>query len=174
LRPGLCLRPHARMRPQDPVHALPLRGCGQVREPRATEQGCLARPRPTQGCAEQSFFMDPVLTGPSTPLGINAPERALLPGNLPISERYHRARSSTTRANSPAARTRQHVAASPVVPTHKVGLDGVLTEQHRHRIVDMSGRNVPVRVHALQSLNKSLFECVDHYRRLVARLCKAR
>ena len=84
--------------------------------------------------------------------------------NLPISERYHCARSATTRANSPAARTRQHVAASPVVPTHKVGLDGVLTEQHRHRIVDMSGRNVPVRVNALQSPNQSLFECVDHYR----------
>ena len=30
----------------------------------------------------------------------------------------------------------------------------------------MSGRNVPVCVHALQSLNQSLFECVDHYRRL--------
>jgi hypothetical protein len=27
----------------------------------------------------------------------------------------------------------------------------------------MSGRNVSVRVHALQSLNKSLFECVDHH-----------
>jgi hypothetical protein len=85
---------------------------------------------------------------------------------LPISERYHCARGATTRANSTAARTCQHVTASPVVPTHKVGLDGVLTEHHRHRIVDMSGRNVPVRVHALQSLNQSLFECVDHYRRL--------
>ena len=30
----------------------------------------------------------------------------------------------------------------------------------------MSGRNVTVRVHALQSVNQSLFECVDHYRRL--------
>jgi hypothetical protein len=29
--------------------------------------------------------------------------------------------------------------------------------------VDMSGRNVSVRIHALQSLNKSLFECVDHH-----------
>ena len=56
--------------------------------------------------------------------------------NLPISERYHCARSATTRANSTAARTRQHVTASPVIKTHKVGLDGVLTEQHRHRIVD--------------------------------------
>jgi hypothetical protein len=29
--------------------------------------------------------------------------------------------------------------------------------------VDMSGRNISVRVHGLQSLNKSLFECVDHH-----------
>ena len=66
-------------------------------------------------------------------------------------------------ANSTAARTCQHVTTSHVVPAHKVGADGVLSEQHRHWIVDMSGRNVSVRVHALQSLNKSLFECVDHH-----------
>jgi len=29
-------------------------------------------------------------------------------------------------------------------------------------VVDMSGRNVSVRLHALQSLNQSPFECVDH------------
>jgi hypothetical protein len=70
-----------------------------------------------------------------------------------LSERHHCARSATTRANSPAARTCQHVTASPVVPAHKVGLDGVLSEQHRHWILDMSGRYVPVDVHAVQSLN---------------------
>jgi hypothetical protein len=90
-------------------------------------------------------------------------KRTLLPANLAISERNHCARSATSRANSTPPRTRQHVAASPVVPTHKVGLDNVLSEQHCHRIVDMSGRYVPVRVHALQSFNKSLFECVDHH-----------
>ena len=47
-------------------------------------------------------------------------------------------------------------------------MDGVLTEQHRHRIVDTSGRNVPARVHALQSLNQSLFKCVDNCRRLAS------
>ena len=87
----------------------------------------------------------------------------LFPETSPISERHHRARSATSPANSPAARAGQHVTASAVVPTHEVGLDGVLTEQHRHRIVDMSGRDVPVRVHALQSLNQSLFERVDHH-----------
>ena len=80
-----------------------------------------------------------------------------------ISERYHSARSATALANSPAARTCQHVTTSRVVPAHKVRSEGVLSEQHRHWIVDMSGRNVSVRVHALQSLNKSLFECVDHH-----------
>ena len=83
--------------------------------------------------------------------------------DAPISKQYHSARSATTLANSPAARTCQHVTTSSVVPAHEVGSDGVLTEQHRHRIVDMSGGNVSVRVHALQSLNQSLFECVDYH-----------
>ena len=48
------------------------------------------------------------------------------------------------------------------VVAHQLSLDADFPEQHRHRIVDMSGRNVSVRVHALQSLNKSLFECVGH------------
>ena len=78
-------------------------------------------------------------------------------------ERYDCPRSATSRAKSPAARTRQHVTVSGVVPAHQVGLDGVLTERRRHRIVDVSGRDVPVRLHALQSLNQSLFECVAHH-----------
>jgi hypothetical protein len=80
-----------------------------------------------------------------------------------FSERHHRARSATTLANSPTARASQNVATSHVVPAHEVGSDGVPPERHRHRIVDMSGRNVSVRVHALQSLNQSLFECVAHH-----------
>ena len=80
----------------------------------------------------------------------------------PISERYYSARSATALANSPTARTCQHVTTSHVVPADKVGSEGLLSEQHRHWIVDMSGCNVSVRVHALQSLNKSLFNCVDH------------
>jgi hypothetical protein len=65
-------------------------------------------------------------------------------------------------ANSPAAGTCQHITTSHSVPAHKVGSDGFLSEQRRHWIVDVSGRNVAVSVHALQSLNKSLFERVDH------------
>jgi hypothetical protein len=80
-----------------------------------------------------------------------------------ISERDHNARSATALANSPAAGPCQHVTTSRVVPAHKVGSDGVLSEQHRRWIVDMSGRNVSMRVHGLQSLNKSLFECVDQH-----------
>ena len=82
--------------------------------------------------------------------------------DAPISERYHSPRSTAALANSPPAGTCQHVTTSHVVPPHKVPSDHVLSEQHRHWIVDMSGRNVSVRVHALQSFNKSLFECVDH------------
>src|SRR5208282_1451338 len=79
-----------------------------------------------------------------------------------FSERHYLARGATTLDSSPATRAGQHVATSHVVPAHQVSLDCVFPEQHRHRIVDMSGRNVSVRVHALQSLNQSLFECVDH------------
>ena len=52
---------------------------------------------------------------------------------------------------------------SQAVPPHQVVSDDVLSEEHCHWIVDMSGRNVTVRVHALQSLNESLLECVDHH-----------
>jgi hypothetical protein len=78
------------------------------------------------------------------------------------SERHHRARSATTLANSPAARAGQHVATSHVVSAHKVSLDCVPPERHCHGIVDISRRNVSVRVHAPQSLNQFLFERVDH------------
>ncbi|MGA8310186.1 MAG: hypothetical protein WB755_09170 [Terriglobales bacterium] len=43
----------------------------------------------------------------------------------------------------------QHVAAPAVVPAHEVGLDGVLPKQHRHRVVNVNGRNIAVRLHAL-------------------------
>jgi hypothetical protein len=42
--------------------------------------------------------------------------------------------------------------------------------------LDMSGRYVPVDVHAVQSLNQSRFECVDHHvfqLDTVGSLCKA-
>jgi hypothetical protein len=80
------------------------------------------------------------------------------------SERYDCAGSATARANSSPASTRQHIAASHVVPAHEVGLDGVLPEQHRHRIMNVNGRDVAVCVHALQSLNQSRFEWVSHHR----------
>jgi hypothetical protein len=93
-----------------------------------------------------------------------------------LSERYDCARNATSRPNSPAARTCQHVAISVVVPAHQVGLDGVLTQQHRHRVVDVSRCNVTMRLHSFQSLNQPLFECVDHlmfHMLPPARFCKA-
>jgi hypothetical protein len=83
--------------------------------------------------------------------------------DAPISERYDSPRSAAALGNSPAAGACQHVTTSHVVPPHKVVSDHVLSEQHRHWIVDMNGRNVSVRVHTLQSFNESLFECVDHH-----------
>ncbi len=78
------------------------------------------------------------------------------------SERYDCAGGATSRAKSPPARTCQHIAASGVIPAHEVSLDRVLPEQHRHRIVNVNRRNVTMCIHALQSLNQSLLECVGH------------
>ena len=83
--------------------------------------------------------------------------------DAPISERYHSPRSTAALAYLPAAGTCQHVMTSQVVPPHKVVSDHVLSEQHRHWIVHMSGRNISMRVHAFHSLNKSLFEWVDYH-----------
>ena len=69
----------------------------------------------------------------------------------PISERYHSARSAAALANSSAARTCQDETTSHAIPADKVGSEGVLSQQHRHWIVDMRGRNVSVRVYALQA-----------------------
>ena len=79
------------------------------------------------------------------------------------SESYHCARGATASANSPAARARQHVTTTGVVPAHQIGLDRILTEHHCHGIVDVCRRNIAVRVHAPQSLNQSLFDRVDHH-----------
>jgi len=76
------------------------------------------------------------------------PVRCTAAHEAAFSERHYRARGATSRAKSLAARTRQHVTVSGVVPTHQVGLDGLLTEQHRHWIVDVGGRDVPVRIQA--------------------------
>src|SRR5271155_2415849 len=43
-----------------------------------------------------------------------------------------------------------------------MGLDGVLTQHHSHRIVDVRRRDVAVHVDFTQSLNKSLFGTVGH------------
>src|SRR5271163_3527131 len=43
-----------------------------------------------------------------------------------------------------------------------MGLDGVLTQHHSHRIVDVRKRDVAVHVDFTQSLNKSLFGTVGH------------
>jgi hypothetical protein len=90
------------------------------------------------------------------------PVKRITTSDTAISKRHHCAKSTIARGNSPASGTRQHVTTSHVVPAHKVGLDNVLPEQHLHRIVDMSGRNVSVWVHALQSVNESRLDWVAY------------
>ena len=90
-------------------------------------------------------------------------------------EGQHGAGSAAAPAHPPPAGAGQHVAAAVFVPAHQVGLKGVLAQQHRHRIVDMCGRDVPVRIHSLQGFDQSLLDGVGRHGSKMsprARLCK--
>jgi hypothetical protein len=82
---------------------------------------------------------------------------------IPLPESQDRAWRPTARADPPPTRTRQHITVSVIVPAHEIALDGVLTEHHRHRVVDVCGRDVAMRVHVFQSLNESLFGSIHHF-----------
>jgi hypothetical protein len=55
-------------------------------------------------------------------------------------EPYDDAGGAAARADAASACSRQHVMAAAIVPAHQIGLDGPLTEHHRHRILDVSPR----------------------------------
>ena len=61
-------------------------------------------------------------------------------------EPYDGARGAAARADSASARSRQHVMAAAIVPAHQIGLDGPLTEHHRHRILNVSRRDIAMQV----------------------------
>jgi hypothetical protein len=82
---------------------------------------------------------------------------------IALPESQDRAWRATARADPSPTRTRQHITVSVIVPAHEIALDGVLTEHHRHRVVDVGGRDVAMRVHVFQSLNESLFGSIHHF-----------
>jgi hypothetical protein len=82
---------------------------------------------------------------------------------IALPESQDRAWRPTARADPSPTRTRQHITVSVIVPAHEIALDGVLTEHHRHRVVDVGGRDVAMRVHVFQSLNESLFGSIHHF-----------
>jgi hypothetical protein len=61
-------------------------------------------------------------------------------------EPYDDARGAAAPADSASARSRQHVMAAAIVPAHQIGLDGPLTEHHRHRILNVSRRDIAMRI----------------------------
>jgi len=61
-------------------------------------------------------------------------------------EAYDGAGDAAARADSTAARAGQHIMAAAIVPAHQIGLDGPLSEHHGHRILDVSRRDIAVRV----------------------------
>ena len=54
--------------------------------------------------------------------------------------------------------------AAAIVPAHQIGLDGPLTEHHGHRILNVSRRDIAMRVDLPQGLDQSFFLGVGHYR----------
>ena len=71
---------------------------------------------------------------------------------------------AAARADSTSTRSGHHVMAAAVVPAHQIGLDGPLTEHHRHRILNVSRRDIAMRVHLRQGLDQSFFQGVFHCR----------
>src|SRR5271154_349366 len=82
---------------------------------------------------------------------------------IALPESQDRAWRPTARTDPSPTRTRQNITVSVIVPAHEITLDGVLTEHHRHRVVDVGGRDVAMRVHVFQSLNESLFGSIHHF-----------
>ena len=79
-------------------------------------------------------------------------------------EAYDDPGSAAARSDSAAARASQHVVATAIVPPNKVSLHGSLTEHHGHRILNVGGRDIAIRVNLPQGLDQSIFRGVSHCR----------
>ena len=77
---------------------------------------------------------------------IGFPVRRAVTSVVSCFEAYDGARDAAPRADSAAARAGQHVMAAAIVPAHQIGLDGPLTEHHGHRILNVSRRDIAMRV----------------------------
>jgi len=77
---------------------------------------------------------------------IGFPVRRAVTSVVSCFEAYDGARDAAARADSAAARAGQHVMAAAIVPAHQIGLDGPLTEHHVHRILNVSRRDIAMRV----------------------------
>ena len=79
-------------------------------------------------------------------------------------EAYDDPGSAAARNDSAAARASQHIVATAIVPPNKVSLYRPLTEHHGHRILNVSGRDIAVRVNLPQGFDQSIFRGVSHCR----------
>src|SRR3984893_11889835 len=76
---------------------------------------------------------------------IGFPVRRAVTSVVSCFEAYDGARDAAPRADSAAARAREHVMAAAIVPAHQIGLDGPLTEHHGHRILNVSWPDIAMR-----------------------------
>ena len=96
-------------------------------------------------------------------VSIGFPARHAVVSVVSCLEAYDGARDAAPRADSAAARAGQHVMTAAIVPAHQIGLNGPLTEHHGHRILNVSWRDIAMRVDLPQGLDQSFFLGIDHY-----------
>jgi hypothetical protein len=77
---------------------------------------------------------------------------------------YDRARHVAPRADSASACAGQHIMAAPIIPAHQIGLDGLLSEHHGHRILNMAWCDIAMHVDLSQGLDQSFYLGVYHCR----------
>src|SRR3984893_13836582 len=101
-------------------------------------------PTVQQSQAARDSFREWLSSWSSSSIGF--PARRAIVSVVSCLEAYDGARDAAPRADSAAARAGQHVMAAAIVPAHQIGLDGPLTEHHGHRILDVSRRDIAMRV----------------------------
>ena len=93
---------------------------------------------------------------------IGFPVRRAIVSVVSCLEAYDGARDAAARADLAAARAGQHIMAAAIVPAHQIGSDGSLTEHHGHRILNVSRRDIAMRIDLPQGLDQSFFLGVGH------------
>ena len=123
----------------DELDKVPWECAGGLAEPRSSR-----RARRGLGQAARDFVRERLSSWSCSSIGFTARRAGV--SVVSCLEANDGARDAAPRADSAAARAGQHVMAAAIVPAHQIGLDGSLTEYHCHRILNVSWRDIPMRI----------------------------